>query len=216
MVLAALAHKEAYSIKPFLSKQYTSEEAGDEIWNVYRRNNLSANESSLYSRLVHEEEGGDVTSYHKKKNQAARREKEDNSSKKNSRNGNDALSRDGLKGISETAKGQRHLLQDQSSSSSQGVSQGGAHGDGSEKSYLSRLMERQFASSSTVRDYNQSMPYLVIPSGFATKKGVTMHSDPGARVKGVKNAASSSTSNNNRTGSINVITTPMSAFGFSD
>lgn len=45
------------------------------------------------------------------------------------------------------------------------------------------ILEKHFATSSAIRDFNESMPVLVLPSNFAAKKGEVVLSDPQSRLR---------------------------------
>ena len=45
------------------------------------------------------------------------------------------------------------------------------------------LMDRHFSTSSAVRDFNETMPVVVLPSSFVATRGVVVHSDPSERLK---------------------------------
>ena len=62
---------------------------------------------------------------------------------------------------------------------------GAAAGGGSSpapRGTLALFFERHFAGRSAVRDFNASMPVVVLPSDFSPAKGVVVDSRPGDRV----------------------------------
>ena len=63
---------------------------------------------------------------------------------------------------------------------------GGAAGGGGSspapRGTLALFFERHFAGRSAVRDFNASMPVVVLPSDFSPAKGVVVDSRPGDRV----------------------------------
>jgi hypothetical protein len=50
-------------------------------------------------------------------------------------------------------------------------------------SSVGEVINRHFASSSAVRDFNETMPVVVLPSNFAPTRGIVLHSDPNIRLK---------------------------------
>ena len=52
-------------------------------------------------------------------------------------------------------------------------------------SYIRSIVNNQFSHDSAVRDFNQAMPMIVLPSGFQPQpRGVVIKSNPKARVGG--------------------------------
>mmetsp|Transcript_30273 Transcript_30273/g.50672 ORF Transcript_30273/g.50672 Transcript_30273/m.50672 type:complete len:153 (-) Transcript_30273:137-595(-) len=45
------------------------------------------------------------------------------------------------------------------------------------------FLDKHFATSSAIRDFNESMPVLSLPTGFKMKQGHVVHSDPTSRLK---------------------------------
>lgn len=52
---------------------------------------------------------------------------------------------------------------------------------------LAETLDRHFAASSAVRDFNESMPVLHLPTGFTAQTGSVLRSDPAARLLGNTN-----------------------------
>jgi len=48
---------------------------------------------------------------------------------------------------------------------------------------VTEVLNRHFASSSAVRDFNEAMPVVVLPSNFKPAKGVVIDSDPSERLR---------------------------------
>jgi hypothetical protein len=49
---------------------------------------------------------------------------------------------------------------------------------------VGEVLNRHFASSSAVRDFNEAMPVVVLPSNFIPQKGHVIKSDPSRRLNG--------------------------------
>mmetsp|Transcript_26230 Transcript_26230/g.56757 ORF Transcript_26230/g.56757 Transcript_26230/m.56757 type:complete len:83 (+) Transcript_26230:296-544(+) len=45
------------------------------------------------------------------------------------------------------------------------------------------LLDKHFAASSALRDFNEIMPVVVLPSGFHMQHGRTIQSDPRSRLR---------------------------------
>lgn len=52
---------------------------------------------------------------------------------------------------------------------------------------LAQTLDRHFATSTAVRDFNESMPVLTLPTGFKPESGKVMRSDPASRVNNANN-----------------------------
>lgn len=64
-----------------------------------------------------------------------------------------------------------------------GAAAGGGGGSSpAPRGTLALFFERHFAGRSAVRDFNASMPVVVLPSDFSPAKGVVVDSRPGDRV----------------------------------
>lgn len=44
------------------------------------------------------------------------------------------------------------------------------------------LLDKHFATKTAIRDFNEAMPVMVLPSAFVAKKGVVVRSDPAQRL----------------------------------
>ena len=45
------------------------------------------------------------------------------------------------------------------------------------------MLDKHFATSAAIRDFNETMPVLVLPSGFEMHRGRVVHSDPASRLQ---------------------------------
>lgn len=57
---------------------------------------------------------------------------------------------------------------------------------------VTEVLNRHFASSSAVRDFNEAMPVVVLPSNFKPAKGVVIDSDPNERLRRYREDADNS------------------------
>ena len=48
------------------------------------------------------------------------------------------------------------------------------------------LLNKHFAANSAIRDFNETMPVLVLPSGFQMHAGMVVNSDPEARLRALE------------------------------
>lgn len=49
-----------------------------------------------------------------------------------------------------------------------------------------RLLNQHFAADAAIRDFNETMPVLVLPSGFEMHRGLVVNSDPEARLQALE------------------------------
>lgn len=59
---------------------------------------------------------------------------------------------------------------------------------------LAQTLDRHFAASTAVRDFNESMPVLHLPTGFTAQTGSVQRSDPSSRVAGSSKKTGAATS----------------------
>lgn len=59
---------------------------------------------------------------------------------------------------------------------------------------LAQTLDRHFATSTAVRDFNDSMPVLTLPTGFKPEIGRVLRSDPASRLQGKNNNNNNSNS----------------------
>lgn len=50
------------------------------------------------------------------------------------------------------------------------------------------ILDRHFAGSTAVRDFNEAMPVIVLPTSFVPKRGAVVLSSPEDRLKGIDNS----------------------------
>lgn len=66
---------------------------------------------------------------------------------------------------------------------------------------IHEIMDRHFATSSAIRDFNESMPVVVLPTTFKAQRGVVIQSNPADRLaqaqQASSNAAAGRSSSNN-------------------
>lgn len=55
------------------------------------------------------------------------------------------------------------------------------------------LFDRHFAANAAIRDFNETMPVVVLPTQFQPKKGLVVRSDPASRVEELQKTTNSST-----------------------
>lgn len=48
------------------------------------------------------------------------------------------------------------------------------------------LLDKHFSASTAIRDFNQTMPVVVLPSGFEMHRGVVVNSDPETRLRAMQ------------------------------
>jgi hypothetical protein len=53
-------------------------------------------------------------------------------------------------------------------------------------SHAGELLNKHFAANAAIRDFNETMPVLVLPSGFEMSRGLVVNSDPEARLRALE------------------------------
>jgi hypothetical protein len=53
-------------------------------------------------------------------------------------------------------------------------------------SHAGELLNKHFAANAAIRDFNKTMPVLVLPSGFEMSRGLVVNSDPEARLRALE------------------------------